>query len=96
VLKIASKLIARRAADAPQERGIDLEEIIKLAENPEARGTRVEIEAHKKYERVVIALESQVAALLSQPILHTRDDRAGARYARRRPRFVGGFLCAAV
>ena len=57
VLKIASKLVPRRAREALQERGIDLEEIIKLAENPDARGTLVEIEEHKKNERIVIALE---------------------------------------
>ena len=57
VLKIASKLIPKRAVDALQEKNIDLEEIIKLAENPEARGTLVEVEEHKKDERIVIALE---------------------------------------
>ena len=57
VLKIASKLIPKRAVDALQEKNIDLEEIIKLAENPEARGTLVEVEEHKKNERIVIALE---------------------------------------
>ena len=57
VLKIASKLVPRRAREALQERGIDLEEIIRLSENPEARGTLVEVEEHKKNERIVIALE---------------------------------------
>jgi len=57
VLKIASKLVPRRAREALQERGIDLEEIIELAENPDARGTLVEVEEHKKNERIVIALE---------------------------------------
>jgi hypothetical protein len=44
VLKIASKLVPKRAVEALQERGLALEEIIKLAENPEARGTLVEVE----------------------------------------------------
>ena len=57
VLKIASRLIPKRAADALQEKGIDLEEIIRLAENPDARGTLVEVEEHKNNERIVIALE---------------------------------------
>lgn len=57
VLKIASKLIPKQAMDALQEKGIDLNEIIKLSENPDARGTLVEVEEHKKNERVVIALE---------------------------------------
>jgi hypothetical protein len=57
VLKIASKLIPKQATDALKEKGIDLDEIIKLSENPDARGTLVEVEEHKKNERVVIALE---------------------------------------
>ena len=57
ILKIASKLIPRQARHALQDKGIDLNEIIKLSENPEARGTLVEIEDHKKNERIIIALE---------------------------------------
>lgn len=57
VLKIASKLIPKQAMDALHEEGIDLNEIIKLSENPDARGTLVEIEDHKKNKRVIIALE---------------------------------------
>jgi len=57
VLKIAYKLIPRQAVKTLQEKGIDLAEIIRLSENPEARGTLVEVEEHEKQERVVIALE---------------------------------------
>lgn len=57
VLKVASKLIPKQAANALHERGIDLDEIIKLAENPDARGTLVEVEEHEVNEKVVIALE---------------------------------------
>ena len=57
VLKIASKLIPKQAREALQEKGIDLEEIIKLSENPEAHGTLVEVEEHKKNEKIVVALE---------------------------------------
>ena len=57
VLKIASKLIPKAAADALHEKGIDIEEIIKLSSNPEARGTLVEIEEHEKNEKTVVALE---------------------------------------
>ena len=57
VLKIASKLIPKQAAATLQEKGIDLAEIIRLSENPDARGTLVEVEEHDKNERVVIALE---------------------------------------
>lgn len=57
VLKIASSLIPRQAMGALHDKGIDLGEIVKLAGNPEAHGTLVEVEDHKKNERVVIALE---------------------------------------
>ncbi len=57
VLKIASNLIPPRAAAALKEEGIDLEEVIRLSENPDAHGKLVEVEDHKKNERVVISLE---------------------------------------
>jgi hypothetical protein len=57
VLKIAYKLIPRQAALALREKGIDLEEIVKLSSNPDARGTLLEVEEHRKNERIVIALE---------------------------------------
>jgi len=57
VLKIAAKLIPGQALDALREKGIDPDEIITLSTNPGARGTLLEVEDHKKHERVVIALE---------------------------------------
>jgi len=57
ILKIASKLIPHRLSEILQDKGIDIGEIIRLSENPDAKGTLVEIEEHKKNEKVVIALE---------------------------------------
>ena len=57
VLKIASKLIPKQAAATLQDKGIEIVELIKLSENPNARGMLIEIEEHKKNEKVVIALE---------------------------------------
>jgi aspartokinase len=57
VLNIASKLIPKRFTEILQDKGIDIDELIKLSENPEAQGTLIEIEEHKKNEKVVIALE---------------------------------------
>lgn len=57
MLKLASRLIPRRVAKELEEKGIDLAEIVRLSENPEVRGTLVEIEEHDKDERIVIALE---------------------------------------
>ncbi len=57
VLQVASKLIPKQAAAALQEKGIDLDELIKLSQNPDIHGTLVEIEEHRKNEKVVITLE---------------------------------------
>ncbi len=57
VLRIASKLVPKQAANALQERGIDIDEIIRLSQNPQACGTLVEVEDHDKSERVIISLE---------------------------------------
>lgn len=57
VLKVASKLVPKQAATALQDKGIDLDELIKLSQNPDVCGTLVEIEEHMKNEKVVIALE---------------------------------------
>lgn len=57
VLRFASRLIPKQAAIALQEKGIDLNEIVKLSENPEAKGTFIEVEEHKKNRRIIIALE---------------------------------------
>jgi hypothetical protein len=58
ILKIAAKLIPRRALAAMEEEGIDVEEIVRLSENPEAVGELARIEDHEKGERVVLALEA--------------------------------------
>ncbi len=57
VLKVASRLIPKQAAAALQDKGIDLNELIELSKNPEVHGTLVEVEEHKKNEKIVISLE---------------------------------------
>jgi hypothetical protein len=57
ILKIAGKLIPHRLSEILQNKGIDIGEIIRISENPDVKGTLVEIEEHKKSEKVVIALE---------------------------------------
>lgn len=56
-LKVARKLIPRKASEAMQDKGVDLDEIIRLAENPEAMGQLMEIEGHGNNERIIISLE---------------------------------------
>ncbi len=57
ILKLASKFIPRKASQALQEQGMDLDELIRLSDDPEAIGTLVEIEDHRQNEKVVIGLE---------------------------------------
>ena len=57
VLKVASRLIPKVATDALREKGIDLEEIVRLSSNPEVKGTLVEVQDHGKNEKVVISIE---------------------------------------
>jgi len=57
VLKVASKLLPKRAAAALEDKGIDLKELAALADDASVQGTLAEIEDHEKGERIVIALE---------------------------------------
>jgi hypothetical protein len=57
IIKLAYKFIPRKASQALQEQGMDLDELIRLSDNPEAIGTLVEIEDHRQNEKVVIGLE---------------------------------------
>ena len=57
VLKVASAFIPKKVSQSLTTKGIDIEEILKLADNPDAKGTLIEIEEHKKNEKVVISLE---------------------------------------
>ena len=57
IIKVASKLIPKKAAVALQEKGIDLNEIVELSQNPDIAGTLVEIEEHEKNEKIVISIE---------------------------------------
>ena len=57
VLKVAAKLIPKQAYDTLREQGMDLDELIRLATTPGQIGTLVEVEDHKKGERVVVSVE---------------------------------------
>ena len=58
ILRIAAKLIPRRALAAMESEGIDVEEIIRLSESPEPVGEIARVEDHEKNEMVVLALEA--------------------------------------
>jgi hypothetical protein len=57
MLKFASKMIPKKAAATLEDKGIDINQIVELSQNEEVRGTLVEIEEHKKNEKVIIAIE---------------------------------------
>lgn len=57
ILRVASRLMPKQIAGTLAENGIDLDEIVALSQQPEIRGTLVEIEEHKKNRRIIIAIE---------------------------------------
>jgi|EndMetStandDraft_4_1072995.scaffolds.fasta_scaffold918879_2 hypothetical protein len=57
VLRFAAGLIPRKALGALHDEGIEVEELVRLSENPEARGELVRVEDHDKNEQVIVALE---------------------------------------
>jgi len=57
VFKIVAKIMPRKALDALQQNDIDVEEIQKLAENPEVQGTILEVEEHSKGSKIIISVE---------------------------------------
>ena len=57
VLRLAARLIPKKALNALQAEGIDLDEIIELSNNSEVEGTLVEIDEHSKNEKIVISIE---------------------------------------
>jgi hypothetical protein len=57
VLRVASKMIPKKAAAALEDKGIDVNQIVELSQDEEVRGTIVEIEEHNKNEKVIIAIE---------------------------------------
>ena len=56
-MKVASKWIPRQAANALQEKGIDIDEIVALSQNPDVHGILVEVDEHEKDKRIVMSLE---------------------------------------
>lgn len=57
ILKIAYKVLPKQAESALREKGIDISEIVRIAENPEIEGNIIEIEEHRKNEKIIISLE---------------------------------------
>lgn len=57
VLKFARRFIPNRAKVALVKEGIDLDQVIGLADHQEAPGVLLEVDDHKKKKKVVISIE---------------------------------------
>ncbi len=57
VFKIVAKIMPRKALYALHQNDIDVEEIQKLAENPDVLGTILEVEEHTKGSKTIISIE---------------------------------------
>lgn len=57
VLQLARRLIPKNALQSLQQEGVDIDELIELTKNPDVQGTLVEVEEHRKDEKIVISIE---------------------------------------
>jgi len=57
IVKVASKLIPRKALSVLDDLGIDLDQLIEISKSEDALGTLAEIEEHKKNRKIVISIE---------------------------------------
>ena len=57
IFKIVAKIIPKKALAALQQKDIDIEEIQRLADNPEIQGLILEVEEHAKGVRTTISIE---------------------------------------
>ena len=57
IFKIVAKIIPKKALATLQQNDIDIEDIQKLADNPEIQGIILEVEEHTKGVRTTISIE---------------------------------------
>lgn len=56
VLKVASKLMPKNLMSSLEEKGIDINHLLHATQKEKIQGVLVEIEEHRKNERVVISV----------------------------------------
>lgn len=56
-VKTASRFVPKSAIEAMKDEGIDFAEIVRLADDPEARGEIAAFEDHEKGERTVVSID---------------------------------------
>jgi hypothetical protein len=57
IIKVASKLVPRKAVKILDDLGIDFDQIIEISKTEEPLGTLAEIEEHKKHRKTIISVE---------------------------------------
>lgn len=57
MIKVASKLVPRKAVKLLDDLGIDFDEIVEISKTEEPMGILAEIEEHKKDRTIVISIE---------------------------------------
>ena len=57
IIKVASKLVPRKAVKILDDLGIDFDQIIDISKTEEPLGTIAEIEEHKKHRKTIISVE---------------------------------------
>ncbi|MEJ2658242.1 MAG: hypothetical protein P8012_13790 [Desulfobacterales bacterium] len=57
IIKVASKLVPRKAIKVLDDLGIDLEQIVDISKTEEPLGIIAEIEEHKKDRKIIISIE---------------------------------------
>ena len=57
VVKVASKLVPRKAVKILDDLGIDFDQIVDISKTEEPLGTLAEIEEHKKDRKIIISIE---------------------------------------
>ena len=57
ILRFATRLMPKQVASALQEYGIDLHQLVEVSRQEDVQGTLVEIERHKKNDKIIIAIE---------------------------------------
>ena len=56
-VKTAFRFVPKRAIEAMKEEGIDLAELVRLADDPAARGEIAVFEDHEKGERTIVSID---------------------------------------
>ena len=57
IIKVASRLVPRKAVKILDDLGIDFDQIIEISKTEEPLGILAEIEEHRKHRKIIISVE---------------------------------------